>query len=100
MKRVEQEALHPRAQWIGLPLALAALSPDDLLAQSAPSRDLIKTNLEDLMNMEVTSVSKKEQKMSHAAAAVYVITQEDIRRSGAVSIPDLLRMAPGDRKSV
>ena len=47
------------------------------------------------MNIEVTSVSKKEQKLSQAAAAVFVISQEDIRRSGATNIPDLLRMVPG-----
>jgi len=46
------------------------------------------------MNMEVTSVSKKEQKLSRTAAAIFVITQEDIRRSGAINIPDLLRMVP------
>ncbi len=47
------------------------------------------------MNMKVTSVSKKDQKMSQAAAAIFVITQEDISRSGATNIPDLLRMVPG-----
>jgi len=47
------------------------------------------------MNIEVTSVSKKEQKLSRTAAAVFVITQEDIQRSGATNIPDLLRMVPG-----
>ena len=47
------------------------------------------------MNTEVTSVSKKEQKLSQMAAAIFVITQEDIRRSGATNIPDLLRMVPG-----
>jgi iron complex outermembrane receptor protein len=52
-------------------------------------------SLEDLMNVEVTSVSRKEQKLSKTAAAVYVINEEDIRRSGATNIPDLLRMAPG-----
>jgi iron complex outermembrane receptor protein len=57
--------------------------------------DLTQVSLENLMNMEVTSVSKKEQKLSRAGAAIFVITQEDIRRSGASSIPDLLRMVPG-----
>ncbi len=57
--------------------------------------DLTVLSLEDLMNVEVTSVSKKEQRLSGAAAAIYVITQEDIRRSGATNIPDVLRMAPG-----
>jgi iron complex outermembrane receptor protein len=47
------------------------------------------------MNVEVTSVSKKEQKRSEVAAAIFVITPEDIRRSGATGIPDLLRMVPG-----
>ena len=58
-------------------------------------RDLTQVSLEDLMNIEVTSVSKKEQKLSKTAAGVFVITQEDIRRSGATNIPDLLRMVPG-----
>jgi iron complex outermembrane receptor protein len=57
--------------------------------------DLTKVNIEDLMNIEVTSVSKKEQKLSRVAAAIFVITPEDIRRSGATNIPDLLRMVPG-----
>src|SRR4029077_4036155 len=60
-----------------------------------PARDLTEASLEDLMNIEVTTVSKKEQKLSQTPAAVYVITQEDIRRSGMTSLPDLLRMVPG-----
>jgi iron complex outermembrane recepter protein len=64
-------------------------------AQPAGSRYLATVSLEDLMNTRVTSVSKTEQKMSQAAAAIAVITQEDIRRSGARNIPDLLRMVPG-----
>jgi iron complex outermembrane recepter protein len=64
-------------------------------AQKPPVTDLTNISLEDLMNVEVTSVSKKEQKLSQTGAAVYVISQEDIRRSGATNIPDLLRQAPG-----
>jgi len=52
-------------------------------------------NIEDLMNIKVTSVSKTEQKLSRTASAVFVIEREDIRRSGALNIPDLLRMVPG-----
>ena len=59
------------------------------------ARDLTAISLEDLMNIRVTSVSKKEEKLAKAGAPVYVITPEDIRRSGATNIPDLLRMAPG-----
>ena len=76
-----------------------ALATALLLATSAGSqenpKDLAEKSIEDLMNMEVTSVSKKGQKLSHVAAAIFVITQEDIRRSGATNIPDLLRMVPG-----
>ncbi len=52
-------------------------------------------NLEDLLKIEVSSVSRKTQKMADTAAAAYVISQEDIRRSGATSIPEALRLAPG-----
>ncbi|HKX31593.1 MAG TPA: TonB-dependent receptor [Blastocatellia bacterium] len=63
-------------------------------AQSPPT-DLTATSLEDLMNIEVTSASKKEEKLFQTAAAIYVITQDEIRRSGLTSIPELLRLAPG-----
>jgi iron complex outermembrane recepter protein len=59
------------------------------------SPDLTERSIEDLMNIEVTSVSKKEEKLARTAAAIFVITAEDIRRSGANSIPALLRMVPG-----
>ena len=57
--------------------------------------ELKKLSLEELTQIEVTSVSKKEEPLHHAAAAVFVITSEDIRRSGATSIPEVLRLAPG-----
>src|SRR6185503_14047224 len=78
--------------WIGT-LLLAALAVP-ALAQK-PSPDLTTTSLEDLMNIEVTSLSKKEERLFQTAAAVYVITQEEIRRSGLTSIPELLRLVPG-----
>jgi len=64
-------------------------------ASSSPQSDLTQMSLENLMNIEVTSASKKEQKLSKVAAAIFVITQEDIRESGALNIPDVLRMVPG-----
>jgi iron complex outermembrane receptor protein len=48
-------------------------------------KNLSESSLEELMSIAVSSVSWKEQKLLQAAAAVYVITQEDIRRSGATS---------------
>jgi iron complex outermembrane recepter protein len=63
-------------------------------AQNAPP-DLTALKIEDLMNVDVTSAGKKEQKLSQVSGALFVITAEDIRRSGATNIPDLLRMVPG-----
>lgn len=60
-----------------------------------PPHDLTELSIEDLMNIEVTTFSRKPQKLSRTAAAAFVITQEDIRRSGAVNIPEVLRMVPG-----
>lgn len=77
-------------------LAASLLVPSHALSQSAgPQPSLVDRSLEDLLNIEVTSVSKKAEALSRAAAAVFVISQQDIRRSGATNIPDLLRMAPG-----
>src|ERR1700693_4000708 len=88
-----------RVLGVGVVLFLAALllfSAIGAMAQTQGSPDdLSKLSIEALMNVEVTSVSKREQKLSQAAAAIFVITQEDIRRSGATNIPDLLRMVPG-----
>lgn len=60
-----------------------------------PVTDLTHLSLEALLNIEVTSASKKPQSLSDTTAALFVITQEDMRRSGVTSIPDALRMVPG-----
>src|SRR5688572_19898835 len=52
-------------------------------------------SLEDLMDIEITSVSRKEQRLGDVPAAVYVITSEDIRRSGMTTLPELFRRVPG-----
>jgi iron complex outermembrane receptor protein len=72
---------------------LVPLVSDVLAQKSRP--DIGDITLDALANAEITSVSKKEEKLSQIAAAVFVITQEDIRRSGAANIPELLRMVPG-----
>lgn len=59
------------------------------------SADLIQLSLEDLGNIRVTSVSRKSESLSSAPAAIHVITQEDIRRSGVTSLAEALRLAPG-----
>lgn len=77
--------------------AMVMSSLDTLMAASTDlnTDDLLKLSLAELTNIQVTSVSKKAEKETEAAAAIFVITQEDIRRSGATAIPELLRMAPG-----
>jgi len=55
---------------------------------------LADLSLEDLSNIEITSVSKRTERLSDAPASVFVITNDDIRRSGATSLPEALRLAP------
>jgi iron complex outermembrane receptor protein len=57
--------------------------------------DISNLSLDSLTSMEITSVSRKEQKLTEAAAAIFVITNEDIRRSGLTSVAELLRTVPG-----
>jgi len=77
--------------------ALSLLSLAAHGADEAPQdmSGLLNLSLQQLSDIDVTSVSKKSEKASQAAAAIYVITQEDIRRSGLQSVPELLRMVPG-----
>ena len=76
-----------------LAAVMASINGSPVFART--SGDLTELSLEALMDIEVTSVSKKSQKLANAAAAAFVISQEDIRRSGATTIPDVLRMVPG-----
>jgi len=71
------------------------LVPPSTPAAESSLQELTEMSIEDLMQIEVTSASKKPQRVSDAAAAIFVITQEDLRRSGATSIPEALRMVPG-----
>ena len=65
----------------------------DSATTSASAKELKELSVDDLMNVEVTSVTKEPQKLLQAAASIQVITSEDIRRSGATSIPEALRLA-------
>jgi iron complex outermembrane receptor protein len=66
-----------------------------LIPACGQQTDLTNTPIEDLLSVKVTSVSKTQQNLFQAAAAVFVIDADDIRRSGATNIPDLLREVPG-----
>lgn len=65
------------------------------LASAQTQTDLRTATLEELMNIEITSASRREQRVEDTPAAVYVIGHDEIRRSGLTTIPELLRLAPG-----
>lgn len=69
--------------------AIAAETPIEM----ASAKDFVQMSLEDLVNIEITSVSRSPERILDAPAAITVITNEDIRRSGATSIPEALRLA-------
>jgi len=62
---------------------------------AAPDVQVLKNlSIEELSNIEITSVSKRDEKLSDAPTSIFVITSGDIRRSGATSLPEALRLAP------
>jgi iron complex outermembrane receptor protein len=79
----------PRVLVLLLAAALASRAHAD--PQGADFADL---SIEELANIQVTSVSKKPERLLDAPASVFVITADDIRRAGSRSIPDALRLAP------
>lgn len=84
-------------RWIGagacLLLMAAGLRAQVLIASN--QNPLKSMSLEQLGNIQVTTVSKEPEEVWKTPAAIYVITQDDIRRSGATNIPEALRLAPG-----
>jgi len=81
------------AAWlVALVAATATLPAQSLPPLPSPSA-LKKLSFEQLMDIEVTSVSKRPEKLSEVASAIQVITGDDVRRSGATSLPEALRLA-------
>lgn len=81
----------------GLIIFLAFTCPNPSFSDEEKSFEdvVFEMSLTELAEMEVTSVSKRPEQLHKAASAIYVLTQEDIRRSGAVNIMEALRMVPG-----
>src|SRR5690348_9916554 len=77
-----------------LSLAAAVVTTIPARSQETP-KDLGSKSIEELMNIEVTSPSKKTESLLEAPAAIFVVTGQDIVRGGFSSIPDALRMVPG-----
>ncbi len=85
-----------KAVWLAIASCIAGmLAPGFGVAANSRVAELAQLSIEELISMKVTSVLKTPQPLSESPAAVHIVTQEDIRRSGADNIPDLLRMVPG-----
>ena len=82
-----------------LPLSLLLVCPGSIAFAQGPNADtdnpVKKLSLEQLGNIEITTASKEPEQVRKTPAAIFVITHEDIERSGATTIPEALRMAPG-----
>lgn len=84
----------PPILFLGFILCAGALLTA-LTCQATPSPDYTTFSLEELLAVEITSATKQKQPLRSTAAALTVLTSDDIRRSGATSIPELLRHVPG-----
>ena len=86
-----------RLAWLRLMFSLLySVTSTAIAGQNIPlKQDITDASLTELMSTKISTVSRKPQTLSDTPAAVFVISQEDIRRSSANSIPELLRMAPG-----
>jgi iron complex outermembrane recepter protein len=102
--RVRTSAPAKKSKWRGaissivvalLSFASAGRGRADGPHPGSDQESLKQLSLEQLGNLEVTTASKEPEALRKVPAAIYVITQEDIRRSGATSLPDVLRLAPG-----
>ena len=106
-RTVSKEAMHrplfpsrPRALAILSAVALGlaapglAMSAGAVSAPGLPQGDFADLSIEELANIQVTSVSKKPERLQDAPASVFVITADDIRHAGARSLPEALRLAP------
>lgn len=98
-----QKTAQPPRRWRMRPPALIVAACLAIVAPALAGQQTVALNqnplksmsLEQLGKIEVTTVSKEPQEVWNTAAAIYVITQDDIRRSGATNIPEALRLAPG-----
>jgi iron complex outermembrane receptor protein len=78
-----------------MPWLLGTGLPSARADQAASEAEFLDLSLEELMHVVVTTASRKSQTLARTAAAVHVISAEEIRRSGASNLPEALRLAPG-----
>ncbi|MBV9330151.1 MAG: Plug domain-containing protein, partial [Alphaproteobacteria bacterium] len=78
----------------GAAVLVGSLAAGTPRASADSLQNLRALSLEDLSSLEITSVSKQREALASAPAAIYVITHDEIVRSGARSVPEMLRLAP------
>lgn len=86
------ERLRPTLYRSACVLLAALLAPAPALAGQDPAW---MRSLDDLLRMEITTASKRDKRLADTAAAAFVLTRDEIRRSGLTTVPDLLRLVPG-----
>jgi iron complex outermembrane receptor protein len=91
---MESRLSHRSIVWLALQLALTSTALGSAALLASPP-DLSHLSLEELMQAKIVSATKTEQSIQDTAAAVLVVTADDIRRSGATNIPEALRLVPG-----
>jgi iron complex outermembrane recepter protein len=83
-----------RCRPAGAALLLTLLAASEARSGGPQVQDLLDLSLEQLSDIEVTSVSRRAERLLDAAASIYVITPEAIRSAGAATLPEVLRLAP------
>jgi iron complex outermembrane receptor protein len=87
--------LRPTILALGLAASLASPAAAQETDTTVQAQDLKRLSIEELARIDVTSVSRRPEQLSHTAAAVSVVTQEDVHRAGAVMLAEALRLADG-----
>ena len=94
-KVLEDTMKHPHAARPSARRLLVLVLASIATQVTCAAEDFLDLNLREVLDLDITTASRKPQSVSQAAAAVFVITADDIRRSPARTLPDLLRTVPG-----
>src|SRR5262245_12827418 len=96
MAQIKSSGAQSIAPAVLLAVTIAAPGPAhaDEAGTAGPLPELMRLSIEELADMEISSVSRRAEPLSTAPSAIYVITADDIRHSGARTIPEILRLAP------
>ena len=80
-----------------LTISVAAAHTGVELQEEPASQEITEMSIEQLLQVEIYSASRRVEPLSDTAAAAFVLSADDIRRSGATTIPEALRMVPGSQ---